>query len=90
MQENASSPRAGRANLVSRERKATEKVASIITHRPQFVAIDGDRVTIHWVFDFTHEDGRKRHIDEVTIQIWQGDLIARERFFYDSATAGWT
>jgi len=90
MQENANPRRVGRTNLVERERKVTANVASIVTHTPDYVAIDGDRVTIHWVFDFTHEDGRKRHIDEVAIQIWRGDLIERERFFYDSATTGWT
>jgi ketosteroid isomerase-like protein len=89
MQENAAAPRRGLAHLVDRERKVTEKVAKIVTHPPEFVAIDGDRVAIHWVFEFTHHDGRVRVVDEVAIQVWEGDKIARERFFYDSPAAAW-
>jgi ketosteroid isomerase-like protein len=89
MQENAGEPRRGRDNLVAGERKVTEKVAKIVTHPPDLVAIDGDRVAIHWVFEFTHRDGRVRIVDEMAFQIWDGDLIARERFFYDPATAAW-
>jgi ketosteroid isomerase-like protein len=89
MQENAAAPRRGLAHLVDRERKVTEKVAAIVTHPPDFVAIDGDRVAIHWVFEFTHHDGRVRLIDEVAIQVWDGDKVARERFFYDSPAGAW-
>jgi len=89
MQENAAEPRRGRANLVDRERKVTEKVARIVTHPPDLVVIDGDRVAIHWVFEFTHADGRTRTVDEVALQVWDGDKIARERFFYDSPSAAW-
>lgn len=89
MQENAAEPRRGRAHLVERERKVTAQVARIVTHRADFVAIDGDRVAIHWVFEFTHQDGRVRIIDEIAMQIWEGGRIARERFFYDSPAAAW-
>lgn len=89
MQENAAEPRRGLANLVARERKATENVTRIVTHPPDVVIVDGDRVAIHWVFEFTHQDGRVRIIDEVALQIWNGDRIVRERFFYDSPSAAW-
>jgi hypothetical protein len=89
MQENAAEPRRGLAHLVERERTVTEKVARIVTHRPDFVVIDGDRVAIHWVVEFTHHDGRIRIVDEIAMQIWNGDKIARERFFYDSPAAAW-
>jgi ketosteroid isomerase-like protein len=89
MQENAAEPRRGLAHLVERERKVTEKVARIVTHRPDFVAIDGDRVAIHWVFEFTLPDGRIRIVDEIAMQIWDDDKITRERFFYDSPGAAW-
>lgn len=89
MQENAAEPRRGLPHLVDRERKVTEKVAKIVTHPPDTVVIDGDRVAIHWVFEFTHQDDRVRIVDEVALQIWEGDKIARERFFYDSPAAAW-
>ena len=89
MQENAAPPRQGLANLVDRERKVTEKVARIVSHPPDIVVIDGDRVAIHWVFEFTGKDGRRRIVDEMAIQIWEGDKIVRERFFYDRAASAW-
>jgi ketosteroid isomerase-like protein len=89
MQENAAEPRRGLGHLVERERKVTAQVARIVSHRPDFVAIDGDRVAIHWVFEFTHQDGRVRIVDEIAMQIWHGDKIVRERFFYDSPAAAW-
>jgi len=79
MQENAAEPRRGLPNLVSRERKATEKVAKIVTHPPDQVVIDGDLVAIHWVFEFTHHDGRIRVVDEVALQVWDGDKIRAAR-----------
>ena len=48
--------------------------------------IDGDRVAIHWIFDFTLPDGSTRRFDEMALQTWRGELIVRERFFYDPAT----
>jgi ketosteroid isomerase-like protein len=89
MQENAGEPRRGLQMLVDRERKVTEAVARIVTHPPDAVVIDGDRVAIHWIFDFTHADGRTRRVDEIALQHWEGDKIARERFFYDSPAAAW-
>lgn len=89
MQENTAEPRRGLANLVARERKVTEAVAQIVTHRPDTVVIDGDRVAIHWVFEFTRGDGQVRVVDEVALQTWRGDRICQERFFYDSPTAAW-
>jgi SnoaL-like protein len=89
MQENAAEPRRGLQHLIERERKVTAAVARIVTYPPDTVVIDGDRVAIHWVFEFTHQDGRVRIVDEVALQIWNGDKIAREHFFYDSSSAGW-
>ncbi len=89
MQENAEPPRRGLTGLVERERKVMDMMASITSHPPDTVVIDGDRVAIHWVFDFVHKDGRTRRIDEVALQEWDGDKIARERFFYDPASAAW-
>lgn len=89
MQENAGEPRRGLQTLVDRERKVTDGVARIVTHPPEEVVVEGDHVAIHWIFDFTHSDGRLRRVDEVALQVWDGDKIARERFFYDSPSAAW-
>lgn len=90
LQEPGAEPRVGLQALVAGERAVLAAMSSVVTHEPDFVAIDGDRVAIHWVFDFVRTDGKRRHITEVAIQEWRGDKIFRERFFYDKASAAWT
>lgn len=87
MRENLAEPRRGREALMANEQKALDRVAAVITHQPRVVALDGDQVAINWVFDFVGKDGVKRRLEEVALQRWEGDRIAEERFFYDSATA---
>jgi len=89
LQEPGAEPRGGLAQLVAGEKKVLASVASVVTHEPDFVAVEGDHVAIHWVFDFVNHEGKRRHISEVAIQEWRGDKICRERFFYDKAAAGW-
>ena len=87
MRENLAEPRRGREALMANEQKALDRVQEVITHQPEIVVLDGDSVAINWVFDFIGKDGIKRRIEEVALQRWDGDRIAEERFFYDSATA---
>ena len=86
MQENNQAPRAGLATLVAHERRALARVKSVHTHKVDSYFVDGDRVAIHWVFDFTLPDGKRFRIDEMAHQTWRGDKILHERFFYDPAT----
>ena len=85
MQENHAPPRFGRAALMEHERQALARVKSVYTHPVDSFLIEGDRVVIHWVFDFTLPDGRCFRIDELAHQDWVGHKIVRERFFYDPA-----
>jgi ketosteroid isomerase-like protein len=87
MRENLGEPRRGRELLMQHERKALDRAKQVITHEPRAVLIDGDRVVIHWVFDFVGKDGVTRRIEELAIQTWRADRIAEEQFFYDTATA---
>lgn len=87
MQENLKAPRVGRDALMEGEGKALARVREVVTHRPSHVAIDGDTVVVHWVFDFTGHDGLTRRLIELALQQWDGDRIRREQFFYDTATA---
>lgn len=89
LQELDAEPRCGRALHVEREVALLATMESVVTHAPDFVSIDGDRVAIHWRFDFRRKDGQTRTVDEVALQRWEGDLIASERFFYDRASAAW-
>ncbi len=89
LQEPGAEPRIGLAKLVAGEKAVLASVASVVTHAPEFVSVDGDHVAIHWRFEFTNAEGKHRLVDEVAIQEWRGDKIARERFFYDRALSAW-
>ncbi len=85
MQENLNPPRQGLANLVANERAALARQKEIATRPVDFHAVDGDRVVIHWIFDFTTLEGRKFTLDEISVQRWENDKIVEERFYYDPA-----
>ncbi len=87
MQENGLAPRRGRAALIEHEAKALSRILKVHTHAPRAVLVDGDHVAIYWVFDMTRPDGVTRRLEEAALQRWQGERIAEERFFYDTATA---
>jgi hypothetical protein len=83
MQENLTPPRVGRDNLVARERATMARFVKIDTEVVGPVFIEGDAVVINWIFTFTASDGKSFSIDELAYQHWAGDLIHRERFYYD-------
>lgn len=85
MQENLNPPRRGLEDLVANERAALARQKEIATRPVDFYAIDGDRVVIHWIFDFTTLDGRRFALDEISLQRWENDKIVAERFYYDPA-----
>ena len=85
MRENHHPPRVGRDVLVAHERAALARHSAVFTHPVDFFAINGDRVAVHWVFDFTRLDGKIFRIDEFAYQHWQDEKIVEERFFYDPA-----
>jgi hypothetical protein len=85
MQENQAEPRRGRAALVAAERKMMASASEIRSQCVRPVLIDGDTVVIQWIFEFDLRDGSLLHIEELAHQTWQGEQIARERFFYDPA-----
>lgn len=89
IQENGHEPRSGREALMDHEQNALNQLSEMITHPARQVFLDGDNVAIHWTFEMTAPDGKTRTIDEVALQLWAGDRILKERFFYDSAATGW-
>ena len=56
MQENAAPPRAGRDTLVAHERAILERHERT---RQRDLGGGGDRVAIHWIFDFTYHSGKR-------------------------------
>jgi ketosteroid isomerase-like protein len=82
MQENAAPPRTGRDALVAHERGILARMSHVYS-KAISSAVEGDRVFIHWVFELTTHGGKVHRTDEVAVQEWRGDLIWRERFFYE-------
>ncbi|QND64318.1 nuclear transport factor 2 family protein [Mesorhizobium loti] len=87
MQENLGAPRSGREALMAREQSVLERIQKMHTHPVQIFLVDGDNVAIRWTFDRIDKDGTVRRLEEVALQQWRGDRIAKEQFFYDTATA---
>ncbi|CAN7527074.1 nuclear transport factor 2 family protein [Mesorhizobium sp. LjRoot246] len=87
MQENLGVPRRGREALMAREQSVLERIQKMYTHPVQIFLVDGDNVAIRWTFDRIDKDGTVRRLEEVALQQWRGDRIAKEQFFYDTATA---
>lgn len=83
MQENQSPPRLGRDALVTHEKAALARAASVVTACVAPVFVNGDHVVIRWIFEFTGLDGRKSRIEELAWQRWEGEQIAQKTFFYD-------
>jgi hypothetical protein len=85
MKENFAEPRIGRDNLIRHEQTVLAGLAQMRTERVGAVLVDGDHVTINWVFEMTGRDGKKRLLDELALQRWSGERIIEERFYYDPA-----
>jgi ketosteroid isomerase-like protein len=87
MQENRNPPRGGRDILMAHEARALSRIKRMHTHPADVVIVDGDNVAIRWTFDRISHEGPATRLEEVALQVWKGDRILRERFYYDTATA---
>ncbi|MFC3069842.1 nuclear transport factor 2 family protein [Phenylobacterium soli] len=85
MQENQEPPRVGKETLMAGERQMLARVESVTTEVIGQPLVEGDEVAIRWRFEFTLKDGSTMVMEEVAWQIWRGDQILRETFFYDPA-----
>lgn len=85
MQENGEPPRSGRDRLIEHEWRMLSAHKEARTLPGSSFLLDGDRVVIHWVFEFTRRDGTSFRMDELAHQHWRGDRIVEERFYYDPA-----
>ncbi len=83
-QENQEPPRVGRPAQLANERQVLAR-SRVLAARALHVAVDGDVVAIHWLFELGLADGTEVRLDEVALQIWRGDRIVSEQYFYDPA-----
>jgi hypothetical protein len=80
-QENDMPPRVGLPALMQHEREALAR-GRFLKIEAASVVVDGDRVAINWVFEFESQ-GKRLRLDEIAWQLWRGEQIVRERYFYD-------
>jgi hypothetical protein len=85
MQENHRPPRVGKAALIANERKVIEGTRSVKARCLRPVFVHGDEVVVRWAFEFEDRVGVIARIDELALQLWQGEQIVQEKFFYDPA-----
>lgn len=83
MQENAAPPRRGRDTLIAHERKVMAAFPQVTARRMAPALIADGHVAMHWRFEMRPVSGPARCFDEVSWQVWRGDRIVGERFFYD-------
>lgn len=83
MQENCQAPRVGLATSIARQQAAQNMTAKIHEVKAVSVVHEGDRVAIEWHADWTLHNGARVKIEEIALQLWDGDRIVHERFFYD-------
>jgi ketosteroid isomerase-like protein len=83
MQDNQQPPREGLERLIADERATMARFAHMKTDPVTDLLIDGDKVMIRWKFTFTPAQGSPMVMEELSLQRWEGDRVAEERFFYD-------
>jgi hypothetical protein len=85
MQENLGPMRVGRDSLMAHEMEIMFRYGAMPVRKVERFAVNGDHVFINWIFEMNIPTIGKRLLDEVAMQIWRGDRIVSERFYYDPA-----
>jgi ketosteroid isomerase-like protein len=83
-QENNQPPRIGRAAQFANEEAALKRMRFDVIKAESYL-VDGDRVAIHYVFEMTTATGEQLRMTEIAYQLWRGEQIISERYFYDPA-----
>lgn len=81
--ENNAAPTIGRDKLAAKERGVLAAFKEVKAVRVGPSMIEGDHVATRWVFSFTNAEGVTWTLDEIAWQIWRGDRLIEERFYYD-------
>lgn len=84
-QENHGEIRKGRDAILANEMEILLRYGSMPVRKVERFAVNGDLVFINWQFEVNVPVIGKRLLDEVAMQVWDGDRIRTERFYYDPA-----
>jgi len=83
-QENNLPPRVGLAAQTANEEAALRRMRFDSIKAASYL-VDGDRVAINYIFEMTTINGDRLRMDEIAYQLWRGDQIVHERYFFDPA-----
>ena len=83
IQENQNNPRVGRTALVENEQKVMARAKKVSSKCIRPFLVDKNTVVIRWHFRFEWKDSTITEIEELAYQIWDGERIKKEQFFYD-------
>ena len=83
-QENNLPPRVGRAAQTANEEAALKRMRFDSIKVASYL-VDGDRVALNYVFEMTTVNGDRLRMDEIAYQLWRGEQIVSERYYFDPA-----
>lgn len=83
IQENQDEPRIGRNLLVENERKFMAIAKSMTSKCIHPILVNDNNAVIRWVFRFEWKNGTVTKMEELAYQIWRGEKIFKEQFFYN-------
>ncbi len=83
MTENANPPTVGKAENRRREEGFVGSIARVHENRAAAVLVNGDQAAIHWILDFTNQEGTRLRFSQIALQTWENGKIVSETFFYD-------
>lgn len=84
-QDNQGPMRVGRDAVLAQLMDVVARFGRPSVQKVRNFAVNGDTVFINWVFEVTRHDGSTALLDEVSMQVWDGERIISERFFYNPA-----
>ena len=85
MQENESPPRIGKEALLRFEIAAQASVTNLKANCIRPILVSESTVVTRWILEYTSGSGKVVRFEELAYQLWDGELIVQEKFFYDPA-----
>jgi ketosteroid isomerase-like protein len=84
-QENHGEIRQGRDAILAHEMEVLLRYGNTPVRKVERFAVNGDLVFVNWQIEVNVPHVGRRMLDEVAMQLWSGDRIRTERFYYDPA-----
>lgn len=85
MQENTSTPMAGKAANRERERQFVDSIEQFHGARLLAAAAHGDTSLSEWWMDVTFKGGVRVKLEQVAVRRWRDGQVAHERFYYNAS-----